>query len=96
VLLKGGHLGGPESPDAFLDRGADTPVRVSAPRIATKSDHGTGCTLSSAIAVLRPQRPDWLSAIQAAKAYLTEALAAASRLTVGDGHGPVHHFHPWW
>jgi hydroxymethylpyrimidine/phosphomethylpyrimidine kinase len=96
VLLKGGHLGGAESPDLFLDRGAATPVRVSAPRIATKSDHGTGCTLSSAIAVLRPQRPDWLAAILAAKAYLTEALTAASRLTVGDGHGPVHHFHPWW
>jgi hydroxymethylpyrimidine/phosphomethylpyrimidine kinase len=96
VLLKGGHLGGPESPDLFLDRFADSPVRLSAPRIETKSDHGTGCTLSSAIAVLRPQQPDWLAAIRAAKAYLSGALTAASRLTVGDGHGPVHHFHAWW
>jgi hydroxymethylpyrimidine/phosphomethylpyrimidine kinase len=93
VLLKGGHLGGHESPDLLL---LDREVWLRAPRIDTKSDHGTGCTLSSAIACLRPQRPDWHSAVVDAKAYLTEALKAAARLDVGSGHGPVHHFHAWW
>ncbi len=96
VLLKGGHLAGPESPDLFLDRGWAAPVRLSAPRVETKNDHGTGCTLSAAIAVLRPGAGDWLAAIRAAKAYLTGALTAAGRLDVGSGHGPVHHFHAWW
>jgi hydroxymethylpyrimidine/phosphomethylpyrimidine kinase len=96
VLLKGGHLRGPESTDLFLDRAAPAPVPLYAPRVATKSDHGTGCTLSSAIACLRPRHDDWLSAIVAAKQDLTDALIAATRLDVGRGHGPVHHFHAWW
>jgi hydroxymethylpyrimidine/phosphomethylpyrimidine kinase len=98
VLLKGGHLAGPECPDLFATPGdaAGEPVRLTAPRIGTTSDHGTGCTLSAAIAALRPARPDWLTAVTDAKAYLTAALAAAHRLTVGGGRGPVHHFHAWW
>jgi hydroxymethylpyrimidine/phosphomethylpyrimidine kinase len=95
VLLKGGHLPGRESPD-LLAVGTDEPVRLDAPRIETTSDHGTGCTLSSAIAALRPQRDGWPAAVTDAKAYLTAALAAAERLEVGGGHGPVHHFHAWW
>jgi hydroxymethylpyrimidine/phosphomethylpyrimidine kinase len=96
VLLKGGHLAGPECPDLLAVDGDLEPVRLSAPRIGTTSDHGTGCTLSAAIAALRPQRGDWLTAVTEAKAYLTAALAAADRLTVGGGRGPVHHFHAWW
>jgi hydroxymethylpyrimidine/phosphomethylpyrimidine kinase len=95
VLLKGGHLAGPECPD-LLALGSIAPVRLVAPRISTTSDHGTGCTLSAAIAALRPQRDGWLPAVTDAKAYLTGALAAADRLDVGSGHGPVHHFHEWW
>jgi hydroxymethylpyrimidine/phosphomethylpyrimidine kinase len=94
VLLKGGHLGGEVSTDILVDDGA--PVRLSATRVVTDNDHGTGCTLSSAIAALRPQRPDWTSAVKDAKAYLTGALAAADRLDVGHGHGPVHHFWNLW
>jgi hydroxymethylpyrimidine/phosphomethylpyrimidine kinase len=94
VLLKGGHLGGLESPDLLIS--SSGVVRFSAPRVDTKSDHGTGCTLSSAIACLRPQRPDWSSAVVDAKTFLTNALQAAARLEVGTGHGPVHHFHAWW
>ena len=76
VLLKGGHLGGAESPDLFAapSRGADgpaEPTRLVARRIETTNDHGTGCTLSSAIAALRPQRDSWLAAVTDAKAYLT-------------------------
>jgi hydroxymethylpyrimidine/phosphomethylpyrimidine kinase len=95
VLLKGGHLGGTECPD-LLAVGTDEPVRLVARRVETTSDHGTGCTLSAAIATLRPQRDGWLAAVTDAKAYLTGALAAAERLDVGGGHGPVHHFHAWW
>jgi hydroxymethylpyrimidine/phosphomethylpyrimidine kinase len=96
VLLKGGHLAGPQCPDLLALDGEPEPVRLTAPRVATTSDHGTGCTLSAAIAALRPQRPDWLSAVTEAKAYLTAALGAAHRLDVGGGRGPVHHFHAWW
>jgi hydroxymethylpyrimidine/phosphomethylpyrimidine kinase len=96
VLLKGGHLTGPECPDLLTLGKTQEPVRLVAPRIDTTSDHGTGCTLSAAIAALRPQRAGWLPAVTDAKAYLTGALAAAHRLDVGGGHGPVHHFHEWW
>jgi hydroxymethylpyrimidine/phosphomethylpyrimidine kinase len=93
VLVKGGHLDRPESIDVFLD--GDTVTELRAPRIATKNTHGTGCTLSAAIAALLP-RMGRLEAVRAAKDYLTGALAAADDLTVGTGHGPVHHFHALW
>ncbi len=96
VLLKGGHLAGDECPDLLALNASEAPVRLVAPRIDTTSDHGTGCTLSAAIAALRPQRDGWLPAVTEAKAYLTEALRAADRLDVGGGHGPVHHFAAWW
>jgi hydroxymethylpyrimidine/phosphomethylpyrimidine kinase len=93
VLLKGGHLAGEDSTDVYFD-GGDF-AELTAPRIATKNTHGTGCTLSSAIAALLP-RMDRLAAIRAAKDYLTGALSAADDLSVGSGHGPVHHFHGMW
>jgi hydroxymethylpyrimidine/phosphomethylpyrimidine kinase len=96
VLLKGGHLGGPEAPDLLALAVGAQPIRLVAPRIETTSDHGTGCTLSAAIAALRPQSDGWASAVTVAKKYLTGALSAADRLDVGGGHGPVHHFHRWW
>lgn len=96
VLLKGGHLGGSTSPDLFVVTGDSDPTRLTTARIETSNDHGTGCTLSSAIAALRPQRDDWTSAVIDAKSYLTECLVAADRLDVGSGHGPVHHFHSWY
>lgn len=99
VLLKGGHrVESAESADVYVDgTGADASPRwFRAPRIMTRHTHGTGCTLSSAIAALRPRRPDWPGAIQDAKAYLTEALAAAEVLDVGSGNGPLHHFYAWW
>ncbi|MEQ7124822.1 bifunctional hydroxymethylpyrimidine kinase/phosphomethylpyrimidine kinase [Actinopolymorpha sp. B11F2] len=95
VLLKGGHrLDSDESTDVYVD--AERTRLFNAPRIRTRHTHGTGCTLSSAIAALRPQRPGWPEAIGAAKAYLTEAIAAADTLAVGTGNGPVHHFYHWW
>lgn len=93
VLVKGGHLGGAESVDVLFDSSELSEFR--APRIATKNTHGTGCTLSAAIAALLP-RMQRRAAIGAAKDYLTEAIRAADTLTVGSGHGPVHHFHDLW
>jgi len=89
ALLKGGHLPGAEATDVLADSGGLT--EFTAPRIATKNTHGTGCTLSSAIAALLPTMPR-AGAIGSAKAYLTAALRRADALTVGHGHGPLGHF----
>jgi hydroxymethylpyrimidine/phosphomethylpyrimidine kinase len=94
VLLKGGHLDGAESID-ILDDGVDQ-IELRSPRIATCNTHGTGCTLSAAIAALLPQRATTTDAVREAKAYLTAAITAADQLSVGQGHGPVHHFHALW
>ncbi len=94
VLLKGGHLAGGEAIDLLHD--GDRMIELSAPRVATKNTHGTGCTLSAALAALLPQTADVPDAARRAKAYLTEALKHADKLNVGRGHGPVHHFHAMW
>ena len=94
VLIKGGHDSGAESVDLLVEPHGTT--RLAAARVATKNTHGTGCTLSSAIAAELAQGLDLAEAARAAKAYVTAAIAAADRLTVGSGHGPVHHFHRWW
>jgi len=94
LLLKGGHLAGVESPD-LLAIGPER-HRFDAVRVETRNTHGTGCTLSAAIAALLPQLPDMRSAVASAKHYLTGAIAASNRLSVGHGHGPVHHFHKLW
>jgi hydroxymethylpyrimidine/phosphomethylpyrimidine kinase len=93
VLLKGGHLADVASTDLLFDGQAVT--ELPARRIATSNTHGTGCTLSSAIAALLP-RFEMAEAVRQAKAYLTAAIAASERLSVGSGHGPVHHFHALW
>lgn len=94
VLLKGGHLGGDESVDLLRVDGRTT--RLSAPRVATLNTHGTGCTLSAAVAALRPAAPDWETAVRGAKNYLSGALQAGDQLAVGTGRGPVHHFYAVW
>ncbi len=94
VLMKGGHLGGADSPDWLIQ--ASGSLRLGGPRVPVTNTHGTGCTLSSAIAALRPQRADTASAVADAKQYLTGALEASNRITVGHGVGPVHHFYRWW
>ncbi|WP_374536860.1 bifunctional hydroxymethylpyrimidine kinase/phosphomethylpyrimidine kinase [Chitinimonas taiwanensis] len=94
VLMKGGHLGGAESPDWLITPEGET--RFSQLRVATRNTHGTGCTLSAALAALRPRHADWLATVAAARDYLHAALQAANRLAVGQGIGPVHHFHAWW
>ena len=95
VLLKGGHLDKDAQSIDVLDDGGE-PLTLAAPRIATENTHGTGCTLSSAIAALLARGLPLRAAVAEAKAYVSAAIRAADHLQVGHGHGPVHHFHALW
>jgi hydroxymethylpyrimidine/phosphomethylpyrimidine kinase len=94
VLIKGGHGTGRDSVDLLVD--SQTVTRLRAPRFATKNTHGTGCTLSSAVAAGLAKGLALAQAAREAKDYVTHAIAAADRLAIGSGHGPVHHFHASW
>lgn len=94
VLLKGGHGEGAESVDVLL--AAESFTRLATQRVKTSNTHGTGCTLSSAIAAGLAKGLGLIAAAREAKVYVSEAIAASERLTIGSGHGPVHHFHKWW
>jgi len=94
VLIKGGHGQGAESIDYLFS--GDGIKALSAPRIATQNTHGTGCSLSSAIAAGLAKGEGLESAVRNAKTWITEAIAAGSRLDVGNGHGPLHHFHRFY
>jgi hydroxymethylpyrimidine/phosphomethylpyrimidine kinase len=94
VLLKGGHLDGADSPDLLAT--AEGAVWLEAPRTPTRNTHGTGCTLSAALAAELAKGAALADAARAAKAYVAAAIAASDRLSVGSGHGPVHHFHALW
>jgi hydroxymethylpyrimidine/phosphomethylpyrimidine kinase len=94
VLLKGGHGTGERLTDLLHVNGQT--VLISADRIRTTHTHGTGCTFSSAIAALLPQRASMEIAVREAHAYVHGSIVAASRLRVGGGHGPLHHFHALW
>ncbi len=89
ALVKGGHLDGDRSVDVLVSPGGVT--RLDAPRVRTRHTHGTGCTLSSAIAAQLARGEDVPEAVGLAKAYLTRALAAGAALHVGRGNGPVDH-----
>jgi len=91
VLIKGGHGEGLESIDYFVnDREV---IALRAPRLPTANTHGTGCSLSSAVAAGLAKGEPLLQAIEEAKRWISAAIAAADRLQVGHGHGPIHHFH---
>jgi hydroxymethylpyrimidine/phosphomethylpyrimidine kinase len=95
VLAKGGHLAGAHSPDALV--GPDgTTTEFATARVDTRNTHGTGCSLSSAVATLRVRRASWEAALEAAKQWLTASIAAADELHVGEGNGPVSHFAQLW
>jgi hydroxymethylpyrimidine/phosphomethylpyrimidine kinase len=94
VLIKGGHGGGAQSVDLLVD--ANRCERFAAARIATKNTHGTGCTLASAIAAGLAKGLRLNEAVRDSKDYVSAAIAAADRLEVGSGRGPLHHFHKWW
>jgi hydroxymethylpyrimidine/phosphomethylpyrimidine kinase len=94
VVVKGGHLNAETSPDVLFD-GHDFTELLSE-RVPTRNTHGSGCTLSAAIAALLPALPDALAAVRAAKAYVSAALLASHELEVGSGRGPLHHFYALW
>jgi len=94
VLIKGGHGEGAESTDYLITGDATLPF--TAPRLAARNTHGTGCTLSSAVAAGLAKGEDLATAVRHAKTFITDAIAAADRFTVGHGHGPVHHFHRFY
>lgn len=94
VLLKGGHFTTNESPDLLHDGKAAAWFRAK--RVDTANTHGTGCTLSSAIAAGLARGLELGAAVSEAKAYIGAAIATADTLNVGGGHGPVHHFHALW
>jgi hydroxymethylpyrimidine/phosphomethylpyrimidine kinase len=94
VLIKGGHGEGSESVD-YMIRSSGT-LALPAPRIATQNTHGTGCSLSSAIAAELAKGAELEAAIRNAKSFVSAAIASAERFTVGHGHGPIHHFHRFY
>lgn len=91
VLMKGGHLGGQEMADILFTPG-EAPLRLVVPAVDTQNTHGTGCTLSSAIAAYMALGKKLPEAVQAAKAYITAALDAGADVQTGNGHGPLNHF----
>ncbi|MGF1688307.1 bifunctional hydroxymethylpyrimidine kinase/phosphomethylpyrimidine kinase [Photobacterium japonica] len=93
VLLKGGHLEQDENSNDLLIF-ADAVQQLSAKRVQTRNTHGTGCTLSSAIASYLAQGNDLLQAVTLGKQYISQAILHADALDIGQGHGPVHHFFP--
>ena len=95
VLLKGGHLDGALSNDLYLDQNGRE-FYLESQRIHSRNTHGTGCTLSAGIASCLALGMDLAESCKVAKKYLYEALKAAKDISVGKGHGPVHHFYHLW
>lgn len=96
VLVKGGHLPGGDCPDALVNTTgllSQDVVEVPGPRVSTRNSHGTGCSLSSAMAAAKARLGSWEEALREVKPWLQEALAQSELLDVGHGNGPVHHFH---
>jgi len=94
VLMKGGHASGAVCIDLLVTQ--DEALRLSARRHPTRNTHGTGCTLSAAIAAGLARKMPLTTAVGMAHTYLQGAIEAADRLDIGRGHGPVHHFHKVW
>lgn len=94
VLLKGGHFETDTADDLFLS--PNDKKWYSAKRVQTKNTHGTGCTLSAAIAAGLAKGMSMPMSIDDAKHYLSQAIAQADQLTIGQGPGPVNHFHAYW
>ncbi len=98
VLVKGGHFTGEDSDDCLLVKTDDELTIYWLPdkRVKSPNTHGTGCTLSSAIAVHLAKGFDIVDAVHAGKKYISEAIAAGAEYKIGNGHGPVHHFYNLW
>jgi hydroxymethylpyrimidine/phosphomethylpyrimidine kinase len=96
ILIKGGHLAEDDSSDLLYLAGEDRFVMLKGERVETRNNHGTGCTLSSAIASYIAKGHDTEAALKKAKFYIGHAIQAGAEYTIGQGHGPVHHFYKYW
>jgi hydroxymethylpyrimidine/phosphomethylpyrimidine kinase len=96
VFLKAGHLTGDTLTDFFYNAEDDSLTELPSARIATQNTHGTGCTLSSAIASFLARGLPLGEAIAEAKNYIHQAITHGAKYSIGKGHGPVHHFWQWW
>ena len=94
VVMKGGHAEGPTCIDRLVTTSGV--VATEQPRLSTRNTHGTGCSLSSAIAAELAKGAAIEPAVRRAQVWLHGAIGAADRLGIGGGHGPVHHFHEVW
>lgn len=94
VVMKGGHAEGPSCIDRLVTASGVLPMEQA--RLATRNTHGTGCSLSSAIAAELAKGAGLEDAVRRAQAWLHGAIRAADGLGIGGGHGPVHHFHEVW
>ncbi|MEE4352177.1 MAG: bifunctional hydroxymethylpyrimidine kinase/phosphomethylpyrimidine kinase [Desulfatiglans sp.] len=96
IMIKGGHLEADKSTDLFYSSREDRSQVLHGHYTETDNNHGTGCTLSSAIAGYLAQGLDMESAVKNAKSYITEAIRVGAEYSIGRGHGPVHHFFKYW
>lgn len=96
VLVKGGHLAGDEAPDALVDARRGRRQEFTGPRILTENTHGTGCSLSSALATRLARGDVPGDAVRAARTWLRESIREGAGLRVGRGHGPISHFAGLW
>ncbi|WP_424987403.1 bifunctional hydroxymethylpyrimidine kinase/phosphomethylpyrimidine kinase [Microbulbifer sp. S227A] len=95
VLMKAGHATGETCTDLLIDA-TGVIATCEATRVHTRNTHGTGCTYSAAIAAHLARGADLAGAVKTAHGYLQSAIRAADDLHIGNGHGPVHHFHAQW
>lgn len=96
VYLKAGHLSGDMLTDIFYNAETDETLTLTGPRVNTTNTHGTGCTLSSAMAAFLAKGHSLNDSARLAKEYISAAIIAGSEYVIGHGHGPVHHFHSIW
>lgn len=96
VLLKAGHLKDDRLVDTLYDAETDTIVELESKRLNTKNTHGTGCTLSSALAAYLAHGLSVTEAARQAKEYINNAIRNGAEYEIGGGHGPVHHFWKFW
>ncbi|MFZ5569356.1 MAG: bifunctional hydroxymethylpyrimidine kinase/phosphomethylpyrimidine kinase [Thermodesulfobacteriota bacterium] len=96
ILLKGGHLEADQCVDWLYLVEENRLLEFPGERVQTRNDHGTGCTLSAAVAALLARGESVAAAVAGAKHFLTKALKAGESYRIGRGRGPLHHFHAYW
>ena len=96
VLLKAGHLEENVLTDILYNAESEETLRLSSPKVDTRNTHGTGCTLSSAVASFLAHGHGLNDAVGLAKEYISNAIKAGAEYNIGHGHGPVHHFYNLW